>query len=58
MNPILGIDVNFMQINSCKNIKLIKCNGLKLYGYKDDESFTQWLVQNLYKKKQDRHLFY
>ncbi len=44
MNPTLSIDANFMQINSCENIKPIKCNGLKLYGYKDDESFTQWLV--------------
>jgi hypothetical protein len=41
MNPTLSIDANFMQINSCENIKPIKCNGLKLYGYKDDESFTQ-----------------
>jgi hypothetical protein len=58
MDPTFGIDANFMQTNSCKNIDTIKCIGSRLHGNKNDRSFIQWLVQNEYKKRQDHHLFY
>jgi hypothetical protein len=50
VDSTLGIDANFIQINSCTNIDPIKCIGPSLYGFKDDGSFTQWLVENPYKE--------
>jgi hypothetical protein len=48
VDPTLGVDASFIQTNSCANIDLIKCIGLGLYGFEDDGSFTQWLVENPY----------
>jgi hypothetical protein len=50
VDPTLGIDVSFIQTNSCPNIDPIKCMGPSLYGFEDDGSFTQWLVENPYKE--------
>jgi hypothetical protein len=50
VDPTLDIDANFIQTNSCTNIDPIKCIGSGLYGFKDDGSFTQWLVENPYKE--------
>jgi hypothetical protein len=48
--PTLGVHASFIQINSCTNIDPIKCIGLGLYGFENDGSFTQWLVENPYEK--------
>jgi hypothetical protein len=48
--PTLGVDTSFIQTNSCTNIDPIKCTGPNLYGFEDDGSFTQWLVENLYEE--------
>jgi hypothetical protein len=50
VDPTLGIDASFVQTNSCTNIDPIKCIGPGLYGFKDDGSFTQWLVKNPYEE--------
>jgi hypothetical protein len=50
VDPTLGIDVRFIQINSCTNIDPIKCIGPGLYKFEDGESFTQWLVENPYEE--------
>ncbi len=50
MDPTLGINASFIQTNSCTNIDPIKCIGLGLYGFEDDGSFTQWLVENPYEE--------
>jgi hypothetical protein len=50
VDPTLGIDASFIQTNSCTNIDPIKCIGPGLYGFKDDGSFTQWLVENPYEE--------
>jgi hypothetical protein len=46
VDSTLGIDASFIQTNSCTNINPIKCLGLGLYGFENDGSFTQWLVEN------------
>jgi hypothetical protein len=51
-DPTLGTDVSFIQTNSCTNIDLIKCTGRGQYGFKDDGSFTQWLVGNPYEENE------
>jgi hypothetical protein len=48
----LDIDASFIQTNSCTNINPIKCIGLGLYGFEDDGSFTQWLVENPYEENE------
>ncbi len=48
--PTLGVDASFIQTNSCTNIDPIKCIGPRLYGFEDDGSFTQWLVENPYEE--------
>ncbi len=48
--PTLGVDANFEQTNSCTNIDPIKCMGPGLYGFEDDGSFTQWLMENSYEE--------
>jgi len=52
VDPTLGIDASFIEINSCTNIDPIKCIGPGLYGFEDDGSFTQWLVENLYEERE------
>jgi hypothetical protein len=52
VDPTLGVDASFIQTNSCTNIDLIKCIGLGLYGFEDDGSFTQWLMENPYEEGQ------
>jgi hypothetical protein len=51
-DPTLGIDVSFIQTNSCTNIDLIKCTCPSQYGFEDDGSFTQWLVENPYEENE------
>ncbi len=50
VDPTLGIDASFIQTNWCTNIDPIKCICLGIYGFKDDGSFTQWLVENPYEE--------
>jgi hypothetical protein len=50
VDPTLGVDASFIEINSCTNIDPIKCIGPGLYGVEDDGSFTQWLVENPYEE--------
>ncbi len=50
VDPTLGIDASFIQTNSCTNIDPIKCLSPGLYGFENDGSFTQWLVEDPYKE--------
>jgi hypothetical protein len=50
VDPTLGVDANFIQTNSCTNVDPIKCIGPGLYGFEDDRSFTQWLMENPYEE--------
>jgi hypothetical protein len=50
VDPTIGADASFIQTNSCTNIDPIKCIGPGLYGFENDGSFTQWLLENPYEE--------